>query len=678
MLVLRPQVACGDTHSLCVTADGSVWAWGTGFDGRLGHGTAAELERPSRIVALEDVSRVFAAAGSSAAVTASGTLYTWGSCEYGQLGQGDRSDHRKPRRLALPDVAAVSLGQSHTGVVAGGALYTMGYSSRGRLGYEAPDDALTATRVPVEGDSWVDVACGEEHTAVVRNDGTVHAWGGSFGRTARLVYEGERAIKVVCKGKGLVVLTQSGASHAIRPGGEVVSSPLDRQSLSTLCCCGDTVMGIAGQPEGSAEPAAPEWLGPRISLGSAVPMSIDVISSNHFSATIVESPTKESPSHPGEGGPASRPTEVDPEPETASGLSLPAEFRDLAHLWDASSSQRAPPLPKEPDLPILNPRLRPTKKNPSQELLAPAQLQLQSASHGLGREVSMSVTMKPEALEPHTARHEALYGAESLPAHLQAKMDDFTRSIGLGASREELPSRKRASAGVAELADQLEESKGDANVLLEWVQDLTKDSERVKHERDELLVRKNALQVENEQETATLGQLAHRNRSLKISLDNAMAKASAEERGMLDHPSWLQACDKNKRLRADLDNLKKALTMVKQDGGTIAKDAADAIVAKHSSRADEIYSRHSATNRALGVSELATEGTDDTTQAGVKQMTFKEVLEAERARVEAEHTASEKRISRIEEKMAQGGSLPSEVYSSTLTKHRLPAARSMR
>ena len=224
-------------------------------------------------------------------------------------------------------------------------------------------------------------------------------------------------------------------------------------------------------------------------------------------------------------------------------------------------------------MPILGPKLGLSQKEPEEDLTSPSKLRLQPASDGLGRELSLSVAMAPDALEPHAPRHQALHGAESLPPHLQAKMDEFTRSLGLAVPPPvEPPSRQRASAEVAELADQLKESRGDANVLLEWVQDLTRDSERVKAERDHLLVRKNALQVENNAELATLHELEHRNKSLKKSLESATAKASAEEKGMLAQSSWLQACEKNRALRADLEKLRGALTMVRQqDGATLAR-----------------------------------------------------------------------------------------------------------
>ena len=71
--LLSTQVACGDTHSLALTADGAVYSWGSGYDGRLGHGTISTLLAPTQIEGLK-ANSVFAGGGSSAAVDTSGKL----------------------------------------------------------------------------------------------------------------------------------------------------------------------------------------------------------------------------------------------------------------------------------------------------------------------------------------------------------------------------------------------------------------------------------------------------------------------------------------------------------------------------------------------------------------------------------------------------------------------------
>ena len=44
------DIACGSLHSACVTEDGSLYTWGRGNYGRLGHGTNDDKVVPTKIV----------------------------------------------------------------------------------------------------------------------------------------------------------------------------------------------------------------------------------------------------------------------------------------------------------------------------------------------------------------------------------------------------------------------------------------------------------------------------------------------------------------------------------------------------------------------------------------------------------------------------------------------------
>ena len=99
------MVACGASHTLVQTAQGSVWSCGCGDSGRLGHG---DVEDKSRLTRVEFVSQfaslgggggggarvVMIAAGGehSVAATADGSVWTWGYGHYGQLGHNERAD----------------------------------------------------------------------------------------------------------------------------------------------------------------------------------------------------------------------------------------------------------------------------------------------------------------------------------------------------------------------------------------------------------------------------------------------------------------------------------------------------------------------------------------------------------------------------------------------------------
>ncbi len=45
--------ACGDTHSLCVSSDGALYAFGRNSNGQLGNGTSEDSTMPQRVAALQ-------------------------------------------------------------------------------------------------------------------------------------------------------------------------------------------------------------------------------------------------------------------------------------------------------------------------------------------------------------------------------------------------------------------------------------------------------------------------------------------------------------------------------------------------------------------------------------------------------------------------------------------------
>ncbi|XP_031334464.1 probable E3 ubiquitin-protein ligase HERC1 isoform X1 [Photinus pyralis] len=76
------SVACGSVHTLVLSEDGkTVWSFGSGDSGRLGHGEIARLYRPKVIEALQGftITKICAGALFSMALTSSGQVYTWGS-----------------------------------------------------------------------------------------------------------------------------------------------------------------------------------------------------------------------------------------------------------------------------------------------------------------------------------------------------------------------------------------------------------------------------------------------------------------------------------------------------------------------------------------------------------------------------------------------------------------------
>ena len=89
-------------HSLALTADSSVWSWGWGALGQLGHGDTQRQLLPNKLEAFAGRRVVAVSAGElhSLALAADGAVLTWGEGERGCLGHGeDRSDQLLPKKV---------------------------------------------------------------------------------------------------------------------------------------------------------------------------------------------------------------------------------------------------------------------------------------------------------------------------------------------------------------------------------------------------------------------------------------------------------------------------------------------------------------------------------------------------------------------------------------------------
>ncbi|KAI8468357.1 MAG: regulator of chromosome condensation 1/beta-lactamase-inhibitor protein II [Monoraphidium minutum] len=86
--VMVTQVVCGRFHTVCVTAQSQVFAWGHNSAGQLGLGDRRDRHSPTIIDALWALPVVQLAAGDahSAALTSNGHMFIWGSNHFGQLG----------------------------------------------------------------------------------------------------------------------------------------------------------------------------------------------------------------------------------------------------------------------------------------------------------------------------------------------------------------------------------------------------------------------------------------------------------------------------------------------------------------------------------------------------------------------------------------------------------------
>ena len=182
----RMRIAAGGYHTLCVSAGGSVFAWGRNDSGQLGVGHRAKRVVPTLVTGLlqtKSVVQVAAGYNHTAWLTADGVVFTSGSNGSGRLGLGD-GEHRVVPTLvgALQGtkVVQVAAGSAHTMCVTeDGVLFTFGRNANGQLGSTDRENRLVPTQIRGELRhlAVVQVAAGNEHSACATVDGSAFAWG---------------------------------------------------------------------------------------------------------------------------------------------------------------------------------------------------------------------------------------------------------------------------------------------------------------------------------------------------------------------------------------------------------------------------------------------------------------------------------------------------------------------
>ncbi|KAF4145274.1 Ubiquitin-transferase HECT domain-containing protein [Phytophthora infestans] len=97
------KVACGWDHSLAVSASGKVYTWGSGTNGKLGHGDEESFDTPTLVRTMEGRHVKDAKAGCEHTVflTYDHELWSCGQGDSGRLGHGDSQTRKRPTKIGL-------------------------------------------------------------------------------------------------------------------------------------------------------------------------------------------------------------------------------------------------------------------------------------------------------------------------------------------------------------------------------------------------------------------------------------------------------------------------------------------------------------------------------------------------------------------------------------------------
>lgn len=189
--------AVGVQHTVALSSDGTLYSWGSNAFGQLGDGTTVTTRTSAVAVnmtgALQGKTIIAVAAGEShsVALASDGTLYAWGQNIDGQL--GDETQNRRLSPVAVKRtgalsgkfITAIAAGQNHTLALASdGTIFSWGTNSNGQLGniLSGGDDAayepIAVTRTGALSDKTITkIFASGWYSMALASDGTAYAWG---------------------------------------------------------------------------------------------------------------------------------------------------------------------------------------------------------------------------------------------------------------------------------------------------------------------------------------------------------------------------------------------------------------------------------------------------------------------------------------------------------------------
>ncbi|NXL76541.1 RPGR regulator, partial [Leptocoma aspasia] len=177
------QLSAGSYTSAAVTEDGQLFVWGDNSEGQIGLASEASVSVPCKVDIGKPVSFVSCGYYHSALITGNGELYTFGEPVNGKLGllPEQLKNNRVPQPVLgiMEKVNKVACGGEHTVVLTETAVYTFGLGQYGQLGHGT---FVFESSVPkpvkhLKRHKICNIACGENHTAVIAENGLMFTFG---------------------------------------------------------------------------------------------------------------------------------------------------------------------------------------------------------------------------------------------------------------------------------------------------------------------------------------------------------------------------------------------------------------------------------------------------------------------------------------------------------------------
>ncbi|XP_050380217.1 ultraviolet-B receptor UVR8-like isoform X2 [Argentina anserina] len=168
------EIACGGRHSAVITDTGALLTFGWGLYGQCGQGNTKDQLKATPVESLVDtrVKSITAGLWHTVCISVDGHIYAFGGNQFGQLGTGCEEAETLPRLLNSSSLEnkhakAASCGARHSTILTDGHLFSWGWNKYGQLGLGDSVDRNLPCKVSLDGCLPKHIACGWWHTLML-------------------------------------------------------------------------------------------------------------------------------------------------------------------------------------------------------------------------------------------------------------------------------------------------------------------------------------------------------------------------------------------------------------------------------------------------------------------------------------------------------------------------------
>lgn len=174
------MIDAGNSHTVALKSDGTVWAWGSNRYGQLGNGTFEWETAPKKIEGLSGFIAIDASYSQTVALKSDGTVWSWG-LNYTSIAdsQNAEKNNRPVQIKGLEDIVEVCAGEFFAAALkSDGTVWTWGDKSYLGINANEKSAELVTAPVKVNGLGSIDhIYCNDRYMLAYEADGTLWIWG---------------------------------------------------------------------------------------------------------------------------------------------------------------------------------------------------------------------------------------------------------------------------------------------------------------------------------------------------------------------------------------------------------------------------------------------------------------------------------------------------------------------